>query len=96
MGSGRASLGLPFHGPLGVHTLTPHLVGGLLCVDQLSQALTPGKGPPWFLLILLTGLKIFRTSLRNPPLLMVGTHPQARGDPWSSRKPPVCSEEGVA
>lgn len=43
--------------PWGLH---PHaqLVGGLPCVDQLSQALTLGKGPPWLLLILLTGLKM--------------------------------------
>lgn len=49
--------------PLGVCSFPPQLVGGLLCADQLSQALTPGKGPPRLSLILLTGLK---THLRLP------------------------------
>ena len=77
-----ATLGLPPCGPLGVCALTPQLAGGrLLCVDQLSQALTLGHGPPWLSLILLTGLKLRRISLCSPPLLMVGVYPQARDDP---------------
>ena len=47
--------------PLGSTLLLPSWLGGvgggrLLCVDRLNQALTPGKGPPWLLPILLTGL----------------------------------------
>lgn len=53
-GNTRASALWPPCGP----RLTLQLVGGLLCVDQLSQALTPGKGPPRLSLILLTGLKM--------------------------------------
>lgn len=76
-----ATLGLPPCGPLGVCALTPQLAGGrLLCVDRLSQALTLGH-VLWLSLILLTGLKMHRTSLCSPPLLMVGVHPQARDDP---------------
>lgn len=60
--------GLP-RGPFGVHTYSPAgwagLEGGrLLCVDRLSRALTPGKGPPWLPPILLTGLN---SCLHLPP-----------------------------
>lgn len=94
MGCGKACLSFLPWGPLGVRTLTPHLVGGLLCVDQLSQALTLGKGPPWLGLILLTGLKMFCTSLRHPPLLMVGIHPQARGSRGAARSFPCILRKG--
>lgn len=59
--------------PLGVRTFTPQLVGGLLCVDRLSQALTPGKGPHWLSLILLTGLNK-RLPLPQQPAITHGWH----------------------
>lgn len=52
---GKASLG-PVD-PVGPAPSLPSWLGGC-CVDQLSQALTLGKGPLWLLLILLTGLKM--------------------------------------
>lgn len=67
------SLGPLPRGPPRVRTLTAQLVEGLLCADQLSQALTPGKGPPWLSLILLMELKT-RLHLPLQPAITHGWH----------------------
>ena len=59
--------------PLGSAPWLPSWLGGLLCVDQLSQALTPGKGPPWLSLVLLTELNL-RLHFPSQPAITHGWH----------------------
>ena len=65
-------MGLP-RGPLGVHTLTPQLVGpswsgeAAVCGPAESGP-NPGKGPPWLPPILLTGLNL-RLHLPQQPAI---------------------------
>lgn len=75
--AGRASLGLLPVVPWGLHPHSP--------VGQRSQALALGTGPPWLLLILLTGLRV-RLSVR-PAVPHGWVYPQAGVDPRSRPSP---------